>query len=129
MACPTRSWRPDDGPFVGGSIPFETLRQICQEAYAGFDHPAIVPLVQLETHLFAQELFHGPTLAFKDMALQMLGLLFEHVLAERDGRVTIVGATSGDTGSAAIEACAGAIGSTSSFCIRMSAPAWCSAAR
>ncbi len=62
--------------------------------------------MQLETHLFAQELFHGPTLAFKDMAMQVLGLLFEHVLTERDARVTIVGATSGDTGSAAIEACA-----------------------
>jgi threonine synthase len=94
-------------PFVGSSIAFETLTRICHEAYAGFNHPAIVPLVQLETHLFAQELFHGPTLAFKDMAMQVLGLLFEHVLRERDTRVTIVGATSGDTGSAAIEACAG----------------------
>jgi threonine synthase len=64
-------------------------------------------MVQLETHLWAQELFHGPTLAFKDMAMQLLGRLFDHVLAERGERVTIVGATSGDTGSAAIEACAG----------------------
>ena len=94
-------------PFVGNSIAFETLTQICHRAYAGFGHPAVAPLVQLETHLFAQELFHGPTLAFKDMAMQVLGLLFEHVLRERDTRVTIVGATSGDTGSAAIEACAG----------------------
>jgi len=94
-------------PFVGGSIPFETLSAICRHAYAGFDHPAIAPVVQLETHLFAQELFHGPTLAFKDIAMQVLGQLFEHVLEERDARVTIVGATSGDTGSAAIEACAG----------------------
>ena len=93
-------------PFVGRSIAFEALTKICHEAYAGFDHPAVVPLVQLETHLFAQELFHGPTLAFKDMAMQVLGLLFQHVLAERNARVTIVGATSGDTGSAAIEACA-----------------------
>jgi threonine synthase len=94
-------------PFVGGSIPFEVLRTICQQAYAGFNHPAVVPLIQLETDLFAQELFHGPTLAFKDLAMQVLGRLFDHVLTERDQRVTIVGATSGDTGSAAIEACAG----------------------
>jgi threonine synthase len=93
--------------FVGPAIPFDTLVKICHAAYAGFGHPAIAPLVQLETHLFAQELFHGPTLAFKDMAMQVLGLLFEHVLRERYTRVTIVGATSGDTGSAAIEACAG----------------------
>ena len=93
-------------PYVGDSIAFETLTRICHDAYACFDHPAVVPLVQLETHLFAQELFHGPTLAFKDMALQVLGRLFDHVLTERDARVTIVGATSGDTGSAAIEACA-----------------------
>jgi threonine synthase len=64
-------------------------------------------MVQLESHLWAQELFHGPTLAFKDMAMQLLGRLFDHVLAERGERVTIVAATSGDTGSAAIEACAG----------------------
>jgi threonine synthase len=94
-------------PFVGDSIPFETLSAICRDAYASFDHPAIAPLAQLETHLFAQELFHGPTLAFKDMAMQVLGLMFEHVLKQRNARVTIVGATSGDTGSAAIEACAG----------------------
>jgi threonine synthase len=93
-------------PFVGEAIRFETLKNICHDAYAGFGHPAVVPLVQLETHLFAQELFHGPTLAFKDMAMQVLGRLFDHVLTERNARVTIVGATSGDTGSAAIEACA-----------------------
>jgi threonine synthase len=90
--------------FVGGAIPFATLQSLCRDAYAAFDHPAIVPLVQLETGLFVQELFHGPTLAFKDLAMQLLGRLFEHVLAERDKRITIVGATSGDTGSAAIEA-------------------------
>src|ERR1700761_1950236 len=94
-------------PFVGASIPFEVLRGICQQAYAGFSHTAVVPLIQLETGLFVQELFHGPTLAFKDMAMQVLGRLFDHVLTQRDKRVTIVGATSGDTGSAAIEACAG----------------------
>ena len=94
-------------PLVGTAIPFEVLRTICQEAYAGFDHPAVVPLMQLETGLFAQELFHGPTLAFKDLAMQVLGRLFDHILRQRDQRITIVGATSGDTGSAAIEACAG----------------------
>jgi threonine synthase len=94
-------------PFVGQSIPATTLGAICRDAYAGFGHPAVAPLVQLETGLFVQELFHGPTLAFKDMAMQVLGRLFDHVLTERDTRVTIVGATSGDTGSAAIEACAG----------------------
>jgi threonine synthase len=94
-------------PFVGSAIPFDALNKICHAAYAGFGHPAVAPLVQLETHLFTQELFHGPTLAFKDMAMQVLGLLFERVLQERNARITIVGATSGDTGSAAIEACAG----------------------
>ncbi len=94
-------------PFVGEAIPFEVLAAICRDAYAGFGHPAVVPLIQLETGLFVQELFHGPTLAFKDMALQVLGRLFDHVLKTQDARVTIVGATSGDTGSAAIEACTG----------------------
>ena len=93
--------------FVGDAIPSSVLSSLCRDAYAGFDHPAVVPLIQLETNLFVQELFHGPTLSFKDMALQLVGRMFDHVLAERDARVTIVGATSGDTGSAAIEACAG----------------------
>jgi threonine synthase len=92
-------------PFVGDTISLDTLRRLCDRAYAGFDHPARVPMVQLDSGLWVQELFHGPTLAFKDMALQLLGQLFEHVLTERDETVTIVGATSGDTGSAAIEAC------------------------
>lgn len=94
-------------PFVGQDIDEATLRRLCAQAYAGFDHPAIVPLTQVEDGLFVQELFHGPTLAFKDMAMQVLGQLFEHVLTERNSHVTIVGATSGDTGSAAIEACRG----------------------
>ncbi len=94
-------------PFVGEAVPFETLRAICREAYAGFGHPAVAPLVQLDTDLWTQELFHGPTLAFKDMAMQVLGRLFDYVLTAQGRRVTIVGATSGDTGSAAIEACAG----------------------
>ena len=92
-------------PFIGDAVPFETTRAICRDAYAGFNHPAVAPLVQLDTNLWSLELFHGPTLAFKDMAMQVLGRLFDHVLAEKGERVTIVGATSGDTGSAAIEAC------------------------
>ncbi len=94
------------GLFAGSSIDAPTLSAMCERAYgAAFTHPAVAPLVQLEHGLFALELFHGPTLAFKDMAMQLLGQLFEHVLAAEGKRVTIVGATSGDTGSAAIEAC------------------------
>ncbi len=92
-------------PFVGDGIPFATLQQLCKEAYAGFTHPAVVPMVQVDSAIWALELFHGPTLAFKDLAMQLLGRLFDHVLTERNERITIVGATSGDTGSAAIEAC------------------------
>ena len=94
-------------PFAEGAITHDVLLKLCREAYARFDHPAIVPLTQVEDGLFVQELFHGPTLAFKDMAMQLLGRLFDHVLTERNETVTIVGATSGDTGSAAIEACRG----------------------
>jgi threonine synthase len=94
-------------PFIAGSIPSATLSALCRDVYAGFDHPAVAPLIQLDGSLFVQELFHGPTLSFKDLALQLIGRLFDHVLAKRDARITIIGATSGDTGSAAIEACAG----------------------
>ena len=92
-------------PFTAGAVDHGTLLRLAREAYAGFGHPAIVPLVQLDGELFVQELFHGPTLAFKDLAMQLLGRLFDHVLTERNERLCIVGATSGDTGSAAIEAC------------------------
>jgi threonine synthase len=91
--------------FVGDALTLEELRGLTTEAYASFRHPAVVPLVQLGPNEFALELFHGPTLAFKDVALQLLGRLFDHVLKKRGERITIVGATSGDTGSAAIEAC------------------------
>ena len=91
--------------FVGQAIPYDALLTMCREAYAGFGHPAVAPLVQLETGVFSLELFHGPTLAFKDMAMQVLGRMFDYVLSREGRRVTIVGATSGDTGSAAIEAC------------------------
>ncbi len=91
--------------FVGDALTFDELHALTRDAYASFRHPAVVPLVQLGPRDFALELFHGPTLAFKDVALQLLGRLFDHALARRGERITIVGATSGDTGSAAIEAC------------------------
>jgi len=94
-------------PFVDGAIAPEDLDRLLAEAYAGFDHAAVCPLVQIGPSRWLLELFHGPTLAFKDIALQLLGRLFDHVLAARGERMTIVGATSGDTGSAAIEACRG----------------------
>lgn len=93
-------------PFVNGEIPDADLKAIIDKTYGkNFTHPAIAPLVELGPDLWVMELFHGPTLAFKDYALQLLGNLFDYVLAKRGERVTIVGATSGDTGSAAIEAC------------------------
>ena len=91
-------------PFVGGEIADADLKSMIDAAYGAFRHQAVVQLKQLDDNLWLMELFHGPTLAFKDMALQLLGPLYEHVLAKRGTRVTIVGATSGDTGSAAIEA-------------------------
>ncbi|CAI3946139.1 Threonine synthase (ThrC) (PDB:1VB3) [Commensalibacter communis] len=90
--------------FTGNEIPEAVLLDLCHKSYAGFNHKAIVPLIQLDHNLFVQELFHGSTLAFKDMAMQLLGHLFDYVLSQRGEKITIVGATSGDTGSAAIEA-------------------------
>jgi threonine synthase len=92
-------------PFVAGSIDRDAFAAIVSDTYATFDVPEVVPLVDLGDGLWLAELFHGPTLAFKDVALQLVGRLFDHLLTERGERVTIVGATSGDTGSAAIEAC------------------------
>ncbi len=92
-------------PFVGDAIQPDVLKKLVDEAYAGFRHSAIAPIKQLDANHFLLELFHGPTLAFKDYALQLLGKLFDHLLHERGERRTILGATSGDTGSAAIEAC------------------------
>ena len=91
-------------PFVGDEIPAATFSALCADAYATFRHDAVVPLVQIGANEWLLEQFHGPTLAFKDVALQLVGRLFDHVLGERNERVTIVGATSGDTGSAAIDA-------------------------
>ena len=94
-------------PFVAGSLSEDELRTLCKAAYGSFAHDAITPLVQLDGRHWLLELFHGPTLAFKDVALQLLGQLFERFLSGTDQQLTIVGATSGDTGSAAIEAVAG----------------------
>lgn len=91
-------------PFVGGEIPDADLKSMIEEAYAGFRHEAVTPLVQIAPNRFVLELFHGPTLAFKDVAMQLLGRLMDYVLEKKDLRATIVGATSGDTGGAAIEA-------------------------
>ena len=90
-------------PYVEDAIDPLAFDSMVAEAYAAFDHPAVCPLVQLDTDLWLLELFHGPTLAFKDVALQLVGRLFDHVLRERGERVMVVGATSGDTGSAAID--------------------------
>ena len=92
-------------PFVGRAVKQADLAALVEDSYRGFDHPAVAPLKQLAANDFLLELFHGPTLAFKDYALQVVGRLFDHVLRKKGTRVTIVGATSGDTGSAAIEAC------------------------
>jgi threonine synthase len=97
-------------PFVGPDLSEDELRALCTQAYGRFSHAAVTPLVQLDHQHWLLELFHGPTLAFKDVALQLLGLLFEKFLAGTGDHLTIVGATSGDTGSAAIDAVAGRAG-------------------
>lgn len=93
--------------FVDDTIQPEALEKIISEAYATFRHQAIAPVKQLDAHTFLLELFHGPTLAFKDFALQFLGRLLDHILAKRRQKVVVIGATSGDTGSAAIAGCRG----------------------
>lgn len=92
-------------PFVAGEIPDADLKAMLDDCYAQFRHPAVAPLVQLGHNEWVLELFQGPTLAFKDFALQLLGRLLDYVLEKRQQRVVIMGATSGDTGSAAIEGC------------------------
>jgi threonine synthase len=94
-------------PFVGDALSEDELRALCTQAYGRFAHRAVTPLAQLDERHWVLELFHGPTLAFKDVALQLLGLLFERFLRDRDTHLTVIGATSGDTGSAAIDALAG----------------------
>lgn len=92
------------GALADGDIESGALSDMIHQAYAGFRHPAVCPLTQIGDNLFVLELFHGPTLAFKDVAMQLLGRLMDHVLGQRGQRATIVGATSGDTGGAAIDA-------------------------
>ncbi|NLW04230.1 MAG: threonine synthase [Pseudomonadaceae bacterium] len=92
-------------PYIGDCIDEATLRDILKKTYASFNHDAVAPLKQLDNNHFLLELFHGPTLAFKDVALQLLGRLLDHFLVKRGERGVIMGATSGDTGSAAIEGC------------------------
>ncbi len=94
-------------PFVEGDIEADAFKTMIDEAYGTFRHPAVTPLVQTGENSFILELFHGPTLAFKDVAMQLLSRLMDHVLRQRDQRATIVGATSGDTGGAAVDAFAG----------------------
>ena len=91
-------------PFMGNAFEDDELHEIIEKAYADFSHISCAPLVELEANHFLLELFHGPTLAFKDFAMQLIGQLFQVALKSRGKRVTIIGATSGDTGSAAIEA-------------------------
>ncbi|MBY0406049.1 MAG: threonine synthase, partial [Rickettsiales bacterium] len=93
--------------FTGTSIKPEVLERIVADSYKSFRHAAIAPLKQLDTHTFVLELFHGPTLAFKDFALQFVGRLLDHILESRNQKSVVVGATSGDTGSAAIAGCQG----------------------
>ena len=92
-------------PFVGDALPRSELERIIAESYASFDHPEIAPVTELGDNEYLLELYHGPTLAFKDFALQVLGRLLDHVLKNNNQRVVILGATSGDTGSAALEGC------------------------
>ncbi|MBB3608586.1 threonine synthase [Rhizobium sp. BK602] len=94
-------------PFVNGEIPDDVFRGMIDAAYATFRHPAVAPLVQTGPNSFVMELFHGTTLAFKDVAMQLLARLMDYALEKRGQRATIVGATSGDTGGAAIDAFAG----------------------
>jgi len=96
--------------FIAGGLDAASLERTARDAYAGFSHPATAPLAQIDVNLFALELFHGPTLAFKDFAMQWLARAMGHVLHQRGERATILGATSGDTGAAAIEAFAGVRG-------------------
>jgi threonine synthase len=90
-------------PFVGDELGVGAIDELCRQAYAAFRHAAVVPLVQIDHQHWLMELFHGPTLAFKDVALQLVGRMFDRVLAQRGEHITIIGATSGDTGSAAID--------------------------
>jgi len=117
-------------PFVEGSLTRDELAELVNDTYSRFTHPAVAPLKQLDSNQWVLELFHGPTIAFKDYALQLVGRLFDHVLTKRGQRVTIVGATSGDTGYGGHRGLtATATASISSSCIRITALPRCSASR
>jgi threonine synthase len=94
-------------PFVGDAIPPATLETLCRAAWADFSHPAVCPMRQADGRTWLLDLTRGPTLAFKDMAMCLLARLFDHELERQDGHVTVIGATSGDTGAAAVAAFAG----------------------
>ena len=108
-------------PFVGDDFSAADLAAMTSKTYVGFRHAATARVVQIDVNMYALELFHGPTLAFKDFAMQWLGRAMAHALAERGARATILGATSGDTGAAAIEAFAGQPDVESASSIRMGA--------
>jgi len=116
-------------PFVGDSLGAAELEAILSEAYSHFETPEVAPIKELGNGEHLMELFHGPTLAFKDVAMQFLGPLFENVLAKRNEHICIVGATSGDTGSAAIEAVRGRDNIDILFSIRTDGSPTCSAAK
>jgi threonine synthase len=97
-------------PYLGGGVDEAAMCAVLAEAYRGFRHKAVVPLTEISRNIWLLELFHGPTFAFKDLALQVLGRLMERALAVQGGRLTLIGATSGDTGSAALEAFKGRAG-------------------
>ena len=92
-------------PFIGNFISHDDFSSMVEDSYRNFQHPSVAPLKLLDHNQWILELFHGPTLAFKDYPLQLVGRLFDHVLKKKGQKATIIGATSGDTGSAAIEAC------------------------
>src|SRR5690606_24868010 len=92
-------------PFVGGTVPDADLKTMIEASYAGFSDPRVAPLVHLYDNQYVLELYCGPTLAFKDFALQLLGRLLDYFLSRRNQHLAILGATSGDTGSAALEGC------------------------
>src|SRR5690554_887553 len=92
-------------PFVDGAIPDDVLKELIEKSYASFAHKAVAPLRMLDANEWVLELYCGPTLAFKDFALQLLGNLLDYVLKRNEQKVVILGATSGDTGSAALEGC------------------------
>ncbi len=117
-------------PYMGGNPEHDELLALVSDAYAGWSHPDTAPLTQIGRDLFLLELFHGPTLAFKDFAMQVLSRLMERALKCRGSRTTILAATSGDTGAAAVEAFPRPSGHrTFHICFRMGASAMCSASR